>query len=137
MDLSDADIARANAAGRELLETAARAVSARYVPDTGLVVLDLTNGCIFGFPAQLVQDLHGAMPDDLAEIEVEGKGLSLHWPRLDADLYVPALVAGVFGTRQWMARDMGSRGGNARSAAKAAASRANGAKGGRPRKAAG
>lgn len=137
MDLTDSDIARANAAGRELLDTAARAVSARYIPETGLVVLDLTNGCIFGFPAQSVQDLHGATPDDLAEIEVEGKGLSLRWPRLDADLYVPALVAGVFGTRQWMARDMGSRGGSARSAVKAAVSRANGAKGGRPRKAAG
>lgn len=134
MDLSDADIVRANAAGRELLETAARAVNARYVAETGLVVLDLTNGCIFGFPAQSVQDLHGASPDNLAVIEVEGKGLSLHWPRLDADLYVPALVAGVFGTRQWMARDMGSRGGSARSEVKTAAARANGAKGGRPRK---
>jgi len=137
MALSDTDIARANAAGREILETAARAVRARYVAESGLVVLDLTNGCIFGFPAQSVQDLQGASPEDLAVIEIEGKGLSLHWPRLDADLYVPALVAGVFGTRHWMARDMGSRGGSTRSGLKAATSRANGAKGGRPRKVAG
>jgi hypothetical protein len=25
----------------------------------------------------------------------------LHWPKLDADLYIPALMQGVFGSRRW------------------------------------
>ena len=51
-----------------------------------------------------------------------------------ADLLLTVgLLAGVFGTRSWMARQAGQ----ARSEAKAAAARANGAKGGRPRKVAG
>jgi hypothetical protein len=26
----------------------------------------------------------------------------LHWPKLDADLYAPALLQGIFGSRKWM-----------------------------------
>ncbi|PZR07781.1 MAG: DUF2442 domain-containing protein, partial [Azospirillum brasilense] len=51
---------------------------------------------------------------------------------LDADLSVPGLLAGLFGTRAFMARQAG----RATSPAKAAAARANGARGGRPRKSA-
>jgi len=49
----------------------------------------------------------------------------LHWPQLDADLYVPALIEGAFGSRRWM-QHIGELGGSARSAAKAKASRENG-----------
>ncbi len=71
---------------------------------------------------------------NLAAVEVDGLGFNLHWPALDVDLYVPALVAGIFGTRAWMARELARVAGRKTSAAKAVASRANGAKGGRPRK---
>src|SRR5580658_2994541 len=58
-------------------------------------------------------------------------GLGLHWPQLDADLYVPALIEGAFGSRRWM-QHIGELGDSARSAAKAKASRENGTRGGRP-----
>jgi len=48
-------------------------------------------------------------------------------------LYVPALVKGVLGTKQWMSQ-IGTAGGRAATVAKAAAARANGKLGGRPRK---
>ena len=57
------------------------------------------------------------------------------FPKLDADLYLPALLNGWLGSRRWMAAHMGERGGRARSAAKRTASRENGKLGGRPRKA--
>jgi hypothetical protein len=67
-------------------------------------------------------------------IHVElNNGLGLHWPMLDADLYVPALVKGILGTKQWMTQ-IGAVGGSASTVAKAAAARANGKLGGRPRK---
>ena len=69
-------------------------------------------------------------------MEVDGLGFNLHWPALDVDLYVPALVAGIFGTQAWMTRQLARAAGQATSPAKAAAARSNGAKGGRPRKAA-
>lgn len=133
--LTDAEFEAAEARGREMLETEPRATSVRYDRKTGRVVIDLVNGCTYAFPAKLVQDLQGASHDDLADVEVEGLGFDLHWPALDADLYVPALVAGIFGTREWMAKELARIAGQSKSPAKAAAARANGSKGGRPRKA--
>jgi hypothetical protein len=68
----------------------------------------------------------------LAKIDINPSGLGLHWPLLDADLYVPGLVEGTLGSRQWM-QHIGQLGGLARTAAKARAARTNGKKGGRPR----
>ncbi len=133
-ELTDAEFEAAEARGREKLRAEPRAVGARYDRETGRVVVELANGCTHIFPAQLAQELHGAGDDELAGVVVDGVGFNLHWPALDADLYVPALVAGVFGTREWMAKEWARMAGSAATPAKAAAARANGAKGGRPRK---
>ena len=46
--------------------------------------------------------LRGASAADLAEVEVSGVGLALHWERLDVDYSVAGLLNDVFGTRTWM-----------------------------------
>jgi hypothetical protein len=132
--VTDAQLEAAETSGRKMLETEPRASSAHYDQATGRVVVDLVNGCTYAFPTHFVQHLHGASPEALAGVEVDGLGFNLHWPALDADLYVPALVSGIFGTRAWMTRELARVAGQATSPAKAAAARANGAKGGRPRK---
>lgn len=131
---TDAEFAAAERRGKALLETEPRATAARYDRRTGRVRLELANGCTYQFPTAIVEELADAAPDDLATIEVDGMGFNLHWPKLGADLYVPALVAGVFGTRAWMRKALAREAGHATSAAKAAAARENGRKGGRPRK---
>ena len=135
--VTDAQLKSAEARGRKMLESEPRAVAATYDQATGRIVLDLANGCTYGFPVQLVQDLQGASHADLASVVVDGVGFNLHWPTLDVDLYVPALVSGLFGTRAWMTRELARVAGRATSPAKAAAARSNGGKGGRPRKVAG
>ena len=50
----------------------------------------------------------------------------------DADLYVPGLIEGAFGSRRWM-QQIGKLGGSSRSTVKAEASRENGKRGGRPK----
>lgn len=132
--LTDAEFAAAEARGQELLETEPRARSAQYDRQSGRVTVELVNGCTYLFPTHLVQDLSDANPEDLASVEVDGLGFNLHWPKLDVDLYVPALVAGLFGTRDWMKKALARNAGRSTSAAKAAAARENGRKGGRPRK---
>ena len=122
--------------GRALAASEPRASTARYDQATGRVVLELTNGCAYAFPAELAQDLQGASPEALRDVQVDGAGFNLHWPALDADLFVPALVSGIFGTRAWMTKELARRAGQTKSPAKAAAARANGARGGRPRKSA-
>ena len=131
-ELTDADIDRALAKGNEAALTESRAASARYEAAGRRVIVELTNGCTFAFPADLAQGLDGAADADLAAVEILGNGYGLHWPSLDVDLAVPDLMAGLLGTRSWLARKAGST----TSKAKAEAARQNGKKGGRPRRAA-
>jgi len=116
------------------LRDSGHAVSARYDRRTSRIVVGLNTGVEIAFASRLAEGLAGASSDDLADIEISPTGLGLHWPRLDADLYVPALFQGVFGSKQWMAAQLGAAGGKARTEAKASAARENGRKGGRPRK---
>src|SRR4051794_29033928 len=110
------------------------AIAARYDRRRRQIVVSLRNRVEFAFPPDIAEALAGAPTRALADIEISPAGLGLHWPRLDVDLYVPALLAGVFGTKRWMAAQLGALGGRKRSEAKAVASRENGKRGGRPRK---
>lgn len=111
-----------------------RAVRAKYEASGDRVVVYLSDGVIVSIPREYLQGLQGATQTQLSDVEVVGRGTGLHWPQLDVDHYVPGLLNQVFGTERWMS-ELGRRGGSSRSEAKAQASRANGAKGGRPRKA--
>jgi Protein of unknown function (DUF2442) len=117
-----------------MLASEPRAALASFHPATGRVTIELVNGCAYLFPARMVEDLAGASAGDHSEIVVNGQAFNLFWPRLDANVYVPALVAGVFGIASWMNKALARHAGEATSAAKSAAARANGRLGGRPRK---
>ncbi|OBV39071.1 DUF2442 domain-containing protein [Janthinobacterium psychrotolerans] len=82
-----------------------------------------------------VQALAHATPASLAETQISPSGLGIHFPLLDADLYLPALLEGFLGSQRWVASSNGKKGGQARSSAKSTAARENGKLGGRPRKA--
>lgn len=132
---SDEQIEAANQRGREMLERGdPRAASARYDATTGRVLVDLTNGCTFAFPARRVQGLEDASDAEIAEVEILGAGFGLHWETRDVDIRIVGLMNGIFGTKAYMS-ELARRAGSVTSPAKAAAARANGAKGGRPRKA--
>ena len=128
-ELTDAQIDAALKRGRVARRHEPRATSARYDRQTGRMVVELTNGCIFAFPPKLAQGLEVATEEQLAEVEILGMGYGLHWETLDADLSIPGLLTGLLGTRAYLAQQAG----RATSQAKAAAARTNGAKGGRPR----
>ncbi len=123
----------AKARGEERLR-GPRASSAHYDAGRDRVIVRLTTGVEIGFAPRDAEGLQHATREDLAEIEVEALGRGIHFPRLDADLYVPALLEGVLGSKSWMAARLGAAGGRVRCGAKAAASRDNGKRGGPPRK---
>lgn len=73
-------------------------------------MVSLSSGVIVMVSVHLMQELAGADPEVLSKVEISPSGLALHWPSLDADVYVPALMQGVFGTKQWMAAQLGAAG---------------------------
>lgn len=106
-------------------------VSVRFDVSSGRIVVEFQNGSAFMVPARSLEGLGDASDHELAEVELLGE-TGLHWESLDVDYSLAGLMSGVFGSRIFM--EAQRKGGQSRSPAKIAASRANGAKGGRPKK---
>jgi hypothetical protein len=87
-------------------------------------------------PIEDLQGLDNAKHEQIHNYESLDLGTGIGFPDLDVDLYVPALIEGVFGNRRWMAQ-LCKNGGRAKIDTKRRAGRSNGAKGGeggRPKK---
>ena len=125
----------ANQRARELQARIPRALSAHYDRKTGRIVVHLSSKLIVSFSPDDVEGLEGARPSQLDNVEITPSGFGIHFPDMDADLYLPGLLEGFLGSKTWMASRLGQAGGRSTSKAKKAASRANGSLGGRPRKA--
>ena len=119
---------------QELQESSPRAIRAYYDRTGRKIVVDLDSRLTLSFSPHDAQGLEQATPSQLEEVEISPSGFGIHFPRLDADLYVPGLLEGFLGSKKWMAARLGQLGGQSRSHAKKASSRANGKLGGRPRK---
>jgi hypothetical protein len=109
------------------------AQSVEHVPDLNLLIVGLTNGRRLVLPMEDIQGLEKATAAQIRNHELLGGGTGICFPDIDVDLYVPALIEGVYGNRRWMAQ-LGKKGGSATSDATRRASRVNGAKGGRPKR---
>jgi len=127
-----ANFARASRAGKRAAKTEPRAAYVEYRALGRVLRIELTNGAAVTLPVRLIPSLSRAAPRDVRTVEILGRGGGLHWERLDLDLSVPGLFSSVFAGPEWLA-ELGRIGGRKSSAAKAAAARKNGRKGGRPR----
>jgi hypothetical protein len=132
--LTTEDIEKANSRAAQLRASTPHAVVARYDRKADRVVITLSSKVELMFSPKDAQGLEEGTTSQLSEIEISPSGFGLHWPQLDADLWVPGLLEGAMGSRKWMAARLGAEGGKSRSLAKRTASRANGTLGGRPRK---
>jgi len=101
-ELTAEQFAAAQTRGEHRL-TSPRAERAHYDAGRNRIIVCLTTGVEIGFAPADAEGLQHASREDLAAIEVEPFGLGIHFPRLDADLYVPALLEGVLGSASWMA----------------------------------
>lgn len=135
--LSDAEILAqipaARARERRERKQGLRASTARYDRASRRIILELTNGYLFAFPVRSVPSLNGATASQLAAVQVDPSGSGLRWETLDVDLSVPGLLFSAVGVEERL-RHLAGLAGRVRSDAKARAARANGRKGGRPRK---
>src|SRR6266849_6331832 len=101
-------------------ETLPKAVSAYYDRKSRHIVIHLSSKLILSFSPHDAQGLENARPSQLDQIEITPSGFGVHFPKLDADLYVPGLLEGFLGSKTWMAARLGRIGGQSRTKAKRA-----------------
>ena len=134
MEITKDILDAANQRGAEKKAAFPAVVSVRYNRRIGRIVIELASGLELAFSPKQVQGLEHAHVADLLDSEISPSGLGIHFPKLDADIYIPALLEGFLGSKRWMAAENGKLGGASASEAKAAAARLNGKLGGRPKK---
>ena len=121
----------------ERLNPKRAAVAAWYIAASDVVAVRFDNGIEIRFPRAQIDGLAGATEQQLSAIVIEGS-IVLARPLLGDDVaaYIPNMMDGFIPSCRAAASEMGRVGGSRKSPAKTAAVRANGTKGGRPRKAA-
>ncbi|SFI50906.1 Protein of unknown function [Collimonas sp. OK307] len=135
MDITDKALEAAHQRAAATRNAFPAVVAVHYDRRVARIVISLASGLELAFSPKHAQGLEHARPADLADIEITPSGLGLHFPQLDADLYLPALLEGFLGSKRWMASEIGKMGGKMSTEAKAKAARENGKLGGRPKKA--
>lgn len=137
--ITDAKYAAALAAGRVDAETEFRASAVRYIPERDAIEIVTQIDAGFLIPRQQIDALRDASPEDLAKLEVWPDGSVIELPHRDVQIGVHGLLTAVLPSMlpaRFVAGMFASRGGQATSEAKRRSARANGRRGGRPRKAA-
>ncbi len=129
---TDAEIDRAMRQGQAYDRTATKINEARYDPERDMLVAHLSTGATLTVPRSAVPFLNALSPDTIGDPDVEPPGYSLWFERPDIGVRLETLLEAAVGN---LARDVAARAlGASKSPAKTSAVRANGAKGGRPRK---
>jgi hypothetical protein len=123
---TDAEIAAARARGRAEMAAGARTVT--YDRRRDAVVVTMRSGVVATIPRTLIPFVAEAEPGAAEDVELSPMGSSLRFPSIDADFAVQGLIRRVFGINE-----ANRVAGATKSKARAAASRSNGLKGGRPR----
>jgi hypothetical protein len=131
-DAMRARFAAAREAERQADLTEPRAREAYYDAGTGRIVVELKLGGAFAFKPDLYRELAGRSAAELAQVQPCFGGEALEWEELDVHIGIAGVLVKLLGPA--MTRAFAQKGGASTSERKAAAARANGARGGRPRK---
>jgi hypothetical protein len=75
---------------------------ATYCGSSDTLNLRFEYGVTYIVPRRLLQGLTEANPGDLNNIELLGQGTGLYWPALNVTHSVSGLLAGIFGSVEWM-----------------------------------
>jgi hypothetical protein len=130
---TDDELRRAIEAGRRRRATERRVASVRYDSDRDAIEIELTDGAAVRLPRAMVDEFHDVPPAQMAKLRVSPTGYGIKLDQHDIDISVHGLISAL-ATPGDAAASLGKLGGAARSEAKRVSARANGAKGGRPRK---
>lgn len=131
--VTDSEIDALLRASRERRKTATTILSARYDAKTDAIVVDLSTGVALIVPRKKIAGFAKAAPSDLTDLKIDADAESIWSDTVDDGVLLEQLIeitAGSEDLAAFSARVLGRR----KTPARAAASRANGKKGGRPPK---
>jgi hypothetical protein len=114
MKVSKDEFEAANARAAARIHRTPCAMKAHYERKRDRVVVELNTDIEVAFRPGDAQGLERAKPDQLDPIEISPSGLGIHFPKLDADIYLPALLEGFLGSKRWVAAAHGKIGGSKR-----------------------
>lgn len=129
----DDDPRRAIQAGRQRRQTQRRAISAGYDQVRDAILIELTDGAAVRLPRAMIAEFRDVPTIDMDGLRVSPAGYGIRLDSHDISISVHGLIAAL-ATPGDMAASLGKLGGAAKTAKKQDSARANGAKGGRPRK---
>jgi hypothetical protein len=135
--IGDFEYAAALAAGRTEAEVEIRAQAVRYVPERDAIEIVTNHNAGFLIPRQWIGALQDVPTEELNKLEVWPEGSAIELQDRDVQISVHGLLTAVLPAMlpsRAIAAIFASRGGQMTSRAKRKSSRANGRKGGRPRK---
>jgi hypothetical protein len=128
----EAEIDRAIRQGQAHDRTATKIDEARYDLQRDMLIVHLSTGATLAVPRGGVPFFNALSPDAIGDPVIEAPGYALWFERPDIGVRLETLLEVAVGN---LVRDIAARAlGASKSPAKARAVRANGAKGGRPRK---
>ena len=136
--ISDSEYTVALSEGRADAEKELRARAVRYLADRDVLEIETTREGGFLIPRKWIGALRDVPVDELADLEVWPDGSAIELEARDIHISVDGLLTDVLPAllpESALATIFARRGGQATSAAKRVSARANGRKGGRPRKA--
>ncbi|KTC16910.1 hypothetical protein AO391_23025 [Pseudomonas marginalis ICMP 9505] len=130
--LTEADVDKAIDRGRKLKRLYANASNVRH--EDNCISIGFSDGSRIMLPVAGLPEFEGFSQEDFQQLEVGFGGKALCCEARDLDVSITGLIATSQPLMELAASLVASRNGRKSSAAKTAAARANGKKGGRPRK---
>jgi len=92
MGFTKREFEEANRRGKEMLAKYPAAVAVHYDCSLARLVIALSNGERIAVAPQSIQGLEQVRPEDLADAQISPYGQGIHFPAIDADIYIPALL---------------------------------------------
>jgi hypothetical protein len=132
--ITQATLAEALTQGRKRSQCTLTATTVRYREDDQALMIGLADQTALLLPVGLYPELADLLPAELARIELGFGGSALCLESHDIHLHLAGMISDSKSLMDMAASVIAARNGRRSSSAKASASRANGLKGGRPRK---
>ena len=92
MGITKREFEAANRRGQEMLAKFPAALTVHYDSDLEQLIIALSNGKRLVVSPQTIRGLEKARPEDLVEAQISPSGLGVHFPKIDADVYLPPLL---------------------------------------------